>query len=215
MLNTNLTVKQIQYCLRHCGIWKPNTDLMVPNVSYGLLSYEADFIIMTPNGYLTEIEIKRSFEDFKADFKKEHRHNDEKIYHFYFCVPEIILDKVKSYLDKTYLYPSNIPALLTYNELGYITKQKYGYSGAYRNEKPRKLFLEEQLKLAKLAAFRYWSIEEKTTGVEIANIREAYKNKTISDEIINISSSITTETEKTCSNITDINIKTTEDDICF
>ena len=179
MLSTNLTVKQIQYCLRYSGYWNPRSDLMVPNVSWGLLPYEADFIIMTPNGYLTEIEIKRSFEDFKADFKKNHEHNDERIYHFYYCVPVSIKDKVIEFLNETYKYSGerSKPALLTYNELGSITKERYGYSTARRNPKVRKLFLEEQLKLAKLAAFRYWSTEEKTTGAEMKKIRDRYKEE--------------------------------------
>lgn len=179
MLSTNLTVKQIQYCLRYCGYWNPRADLMVPNVSWGLLPYEADFIIMTPNGYLTEIEIKRSFEDFKADFKKNHEHDDERIYHFYYCVPAGIKDKVIEFLNETYKYSGerSKPALLTYNELGNITKERYGYSDARRNPKVRKLFLEEQLKLAKLAAFRYWSTEEKTTGAEMKEIWERHREE--------------------------------------
>ncbi len=172
MIATQLTVKQIQYCIRYCGIWNPRADLMVPNVSWGLLPYEADFIIMTPNGYLTEIEIKRSFEDFKADFKKGHKHDDERIYHFYYCVPVSIKDKVIEFLDESYKYSGerSKPALLTYNEYGGITKERYGYSDAGRSPKVRKLFLEEQLKLAKLAAFRYWSTEEKSTGIEMKAI---------------------------------------------
>lgn len=150
---------------------------MVPNVSWGLLDYEADFIIMTPNGYLTEIEIKRSFEDFKADFKKGHHHNDERIYHFYYCVPESIKDKVIEFLDENFKCTDNKPALLTYDNLGHITKERYGYSGAYRNKKVRKLFLEEQFKLARLAAFRYWGDEEKTTGAELKALRDAYKQQ--------------------------------------
>lgn len=177
MLNTKLTVKQIQYALRYSGIWNPRADLMVPNVSWGLLDYEADFIVMTPNGYLTEIEIKRSWEDFKADFKKDHKHDDERIYHFYYCIPENIFDKVKDYLDSLYTHPLNKPAILTYNEGGNITRQNYGYTGAMRNKKCRKLFLEEQFKLAKLAAFRYWSIEEKTTGEELKGIWRQYQEE--------------------------------------
>lgn len=182
MISTSLTVKQIQYCLRYCGIWNPRADLMVPNVSWGLLDYEADFIIMTPNGYLTEIEIKRSFEDFKADFKKGHHHDDERIYHFYYCVPESIKDKVIEFLDENFKYTNNKPALLTYDNLGGIRKVNYGYTGAYRNKKVRKLFLEEQFKLARLAAFRYWADEEKTTGVELKALWEAHEQEELANK---------------------------------
>lgn len=178
MLDTKLTVKQIQYSLRYWGKWNSRTDLMVPNVSWGLLDYEADFVIMTPNGYLTEVEIKRSFEDFKADFRKDHKHDDERVYHFYYCVPESIFEKVKAYMDELYrLTPRKKPAVLTYDECGGIKDQRYGYTDANRNKKCRKLFLEEQFKLARLGTFRYWAIEEKTTGKELSDIYYESKHR--------------------------------------
>jgi hypothetical protein len=42
----------------------------VPNLSYGLLGWEADLIACTKSGYLTEIEIKISASDWHADKKK-------------------------------------------------------------------------------------------------------------------------------------------------
>ena len=94
-------------------------------------------------------------------------------------MPASIKDKVIEFLNETYKYSGerSKPALLTYNELGNITKERYGYSAARRNPKVRKLFLEEQLKLAKLAAFRYWSTEEKITGAEMKKIRDRYKEE--------------------------------------
>lgn len=55
---------------------------MIPNLSWGLLDYEADFVAISKSGYMTEVEIKRSFEDFKADFSKKHKHDAEQVYYF-------------------------------------------------------------------------------------------------------------------------------------
>ena len=37
--------------------------------------YEADFITITKSGYLTEVEIKISISDFRADFEKQRYHD--------------------------------------------------------------------------------------------------------------------------------------------
>ena len=179
-MDTSLTVQQIQLALHNSGLWNKRSDIMVPNLSWGLLPYEADFVVLTKNGYLTEVEIKRSWEDFKADFKKDHRHNDERIYHFFYCVPESIFDKVKDFLleklkeeakemdEKTKehflshieTFHHRLPAVLTYDEQGHIKRTKFGYSGAYRSH-CRKLFIEEQLQIARLGCLRYWNQQEK------------------------------------------------------
>lgn len=44
---------------------------VVPNVSWGLLPWEADMLIVSKNGYLTEVEIKVSFQDWKIDAEKK------------------------------------------------------------------------------------------------------------------------------------------------
>lgn len=72
---------------------------MIPNLSWGLLDYEADFVVLSKSGYLTEVEIKRSWEDFKADFNKKHKHDADQVYYFYYCVPEKIYDKVISFIQ--------------------------------------------------------------------------------------------------------------------
>ena len=73
-MDTNLSISQIHLALRNSGIWNKRSDIMIPNLSWGLLDYEADFVVLSKSGYLTEVEIKRSWEDFKADFNKKHKH---------------------------------------------------------------------------------------------------------------------------------------------
>ena len=155
---TELTVKDIQALLaEHFGI---RNNIIVPNVSWGLLDYEADLLIMNKSGYVTEIEIKRSWSDFLADFKKdENAHKSEIIYQFWYCVPDSLykdcIDKLKE------VYPDSLdrPNVISYSDSGILNF--HGKSASYCRGKHRKMFLEEQLKLARLGAMRYWSSEFK------------------------------------------------------
>lgn len=100
MADTNLTIEQIEtlivgYADSPFYIRK---NIVVPNCSWGFLNHEADLLIMSKAGYLTEVEIKRSWSDFKADFQKSHTHNDKHIAHLYYAVPESIGEKVFHWL---------------------------------------------------------------------------------------------------------------------
>lgn len=99
-MDTKLTVDEIQIALRNSGIWNKRQDIFIPNLSWGLLNYEADLVIITKSGYLTEVEIKRSWADFKADFKKGHEHDDPRVCHFHYCVPESICERVAELKQK-------------------------------------------------------------------------------------------------------------------
>lgn len=54
-MDTKLTVDEIQIALRNSGIWNKRQDIFIPNLSWGLLNYEADLVIITKSGYLTEV----------------------------------------------------------------------------------------------------------------------------------------------------------------
>lgn len=159
MLDTNLSVEEIELAIYDSYLFNNKTDLFVPNVSYGLLNHEADMIIMSKSGYLTEIEIKRSFSDFKADFKKKHNHLDPCIENFYYLVPISIKDKVMEVLYEKFPdykeKPWVMPGVLVYDEEGVIDKVKESGTG-YRSN-ARKLFLEEKFTLARLGCYRYWN----------------------------------------------------------
>ena len=171
-MDTKLTIQQIHLALRDSGLWNKRTDIMIPNLSWGLLPYEADFVVLSKSGYLTEVEIKRSWEDFKADFKKNHNHDAEQVYYFYYCVPVSIVGKVKEFLMEKYgeRYFLCAPAVLWYDESGNVrvavddNQRCFGshYAASVSpNVKHRKLFLEEQLTVARLGQLRYWSLLEK------------------------------------------------------
>lgn len=49
--------------------------------------YEADFLYITNNNYLYEVEVKISISDFRADQKKDNYHNHPDVRGFLYCVP--------------------------------------------------------------------------------------------------------------------------------
>ena len=159
-MDTKLTIEQIISGLRNSGLWNKRNDIMIPNLSWGLLDYEADFVAISKSGYMTEVEIKRSFEDFKADFSKKHKHDAEQVYYFYYCVPESIISKVIEFLDSHFEHNDRKPAVLIYDENGVV--KAGGYGCRYNPGNHRKLFLEEQLQIARLGTLRFWNLLEKT-----------------------------------------------------
>lgn len=169
MLDTNLSVQDIMLFLRDSGRWNKRTDTMLPNLSWGLLNHEADLCIINKTGYLTEIEIKRSLKDLKADFKKKNFHDDERVYNFYYCLPISIKDKAlevfKEHKDKIIEFyrcnptsdiTNEFPAVIWYDEKGSLTFQGWPMRGGCR-----KLFLEERDKIGRLMSLRYWDVLEK------------------------------------------------------
>ena len=81
--------------------WQSNT--IVPNVYWGLgLRHEADLLVLDQKGRFTEIEIKVSKSDLKADFKKGHSHESSIISRMVFAVPESLVSTVTDLAPKKY-----------------------------------------------------------------------------------------------------------------
>jgi hypothetical protein len=97
MIETKLSVKEIEHIIV-AYLGGVRTNIIVPNLSWGFLNHEADLISIDKNGYLTEVEIKRSFEDFKADFQKDNYHDThERVFRFGYFVPKAILKECIEY----------------------------------------------------------------------------------------------------------------------
>lgn len=149
--------------------------------------HECDMLVLSKSGYLTEIEIKRSWADFLADFKKEHKHDGRGlIKYIFYCVPEGLLEKVYEKLEEQNVCYTGI---VTYDEdlnikrHGCRVKDEDGvYSCHFKEIHPyRKLFLEEQLQVAQCGAMRVVGLKEKIiNGFWVQNnIREQYENNKI------------------------------------
>jgi hypothetical protein len=137
------------------------TNIIVPNVSWGLLSHEVDLLIVRRSGYAIEVEIKISLADFKSDLKKSHHHKEKlnRISKFYYAMPEVIYKKCKD------LIPENagiITCRKRYDEWGKkdeiivnVVKEAKTIRGS------RKLTIEEQFKVAKLGCMRIFNLKNR------------------------------------------------------
>lgn len=67
---------------------------IVPNVSYGLgLNHECDLLALDKKDRFTEVEIKISVGDLRADFKKGHGHKSEYISRLVYALPIELIEK--------------------------------------------------------------------------------------------------------------------------
>lgn len=176
MMDTNLTVKEIENALVFSGWFSIRNDIIIPNLSWGLLNHEADLAILNKIGYLTEIEIKRSLADLRADFKKDIFHGDEHVYRFWYCLPLSIREKAFELFAEHWkrigqLYNVSIdgvnsqkiitthyPYVVWYDENGHLEVEAHKSDTRYG---ARKLFLEERLTVARLASCRFWDMRKK------------------------------------------------------
>ena len=119
----------------------------------------------TNTGYLTEIEIKRSYADFLNDFKKKHSHLSRYIKNFYYCVPFKIKDKVINYLNsienKTD-WRATADVIVFYEDYDWIDIVRVSAV----NEKCQKLSLEQKLYLARLGSMRVITLKKKILRIE-------------------------------------------------
>ena len=130
------------------------------------LWHECDMLVLSKSGYLTEIEIKRSWSDFLADFKKDHLHEGKLIKYFYYCIPECLLEKAYLKLEELKV---SYTGIVTYDEELNLRLHGYRYLGCdgdvryhHKEMHPyRKLFLEEQLQVARYGAMRAVKLKEK------------------------------------------------------
>ena len=144
----------IELALAYRYKWRQN--LIVPNVYYGLhFSYELDLMVVTPSGWATEIEIKVSVSDLKADQKKIHGHHSNRIKSLYFAVPEKLQDVALT------LIPVRAGLFIVRPDL-----EPYEYNKTeivktpITNKTARKITDAERCTLNELATMRIWSLKK-------------------------------------------------------
>lgn len=98
--DTTLTLEQIETIITGYpdSPYYIRQNIVVPNCNWGFLNHEADLLVLNKNKRLVEIEIKRTWRDFMADFKKKHTHDDPKLARFYYAVPISIGERVFKWL---------------------------------------------------------------------------------------------------------------------
>ena len=125
---------------------------VVPNVSWGLLPWEADILVCSMSGYLTEIEVKVTMADWKADFVKEkhrlgfHPAAKSMIKRFYYAAPAPLAAR---FVELS--LPINAGVISVADERIRVLKD------ARDNPGHRKITTEEKLQLARLGSMKLWN----------------------------------------------------------
>ena len=136
----------------------PRSRVMIAcNVSWGWgLNHEADLLVIddTSGGYrATEIELKVSVSDFRADLKKPQAHRSNKIHRLFYAMPVEIFEKVREEIPRG---------------CGVITAKIVDVAGGKnvvatyqrqcRANKNPLLCQKDVLDLGRLQALKYWSL---------------------------------------------------------
>lgn len=157
MKKKNITAKQIEINLANYFNYRQN--LIVPNISWGLLDYEADLLVMSKNGCITEVEIKVSKQDLIRDAEKRHSHNSNLVKYLYFAIPDKLLPFI-DYIPKK----AGILVLSKNNDhyfeefCWYLTVKKIRDAEVNRNLV--KLTDTNRYQFARLGAMRIWKLKK-------------------------------------------------------
>ena len=184
-LKTKLSVAQIQLALRNSDLFDKRSSVIVPNISWGMLPYEADLIGISKSGQVTEVEIKRSISDLCADYKKDHRHDAPCVTYFYYCVPESLVEQSKKVIleneQKRCVVPiteDDCPALLYFTENGSIQHAGFGKAKRFGYHRADD---KDVMDAGRLASLRYWDAAEKLARPE--DFETKAKIRKLQDEI--------------------------------
>lgn len=148
--------------MSHYGV---RQNIIVPNVSWAFLHYEADLVILTGSNYATEIEIKVTKADLKKDKEKRHNHDSELFKYLYFAVPNKL----------TEFALTEIPEKAGLLE---VIDRGEGYQRFVRQVKPavlnnqhRQWKNHERSKLAEIGCMRILGLKEKINRYKISEIK--------------------------------------------
>jgi len=166
--NKNITAKQIEINLANYFNYRQN--LIVPNISWGLLDYEADLLVLNKSGYITEIEIKVSKQDLIRDAEKRHSHNSNLVKYLYFAIP----DKLLPYID--YIPKKAGILVLSKNNDHYFEKFCWYLAVKKFREAEKNLHLikvtdEKRYQLARLGAMRIWRLKKEIEMLKTIKLR--------------------------------------------
>lgn len=158
-LLTKRTVKEIEDLIVGNDI---RENLYVPNVSWGFfVEHEADLVKVSRSGFLTEYEIKRSWSDFVADFKKRSYHSDDRISEFYYVVPKVMAQAASKFIDESSMRLYGPGIYYFSEESGWLSLQR-----KCNRPKGTKMYVEDMYEIARLGTLRYWSLRRKNTEYE-------------------------------------------------
>ena len=136
-------------------------NYIIPNVSWGFDIHECDLLVISSkSNYVTEVEIKISLSDLRADFKKRHNHNDSqnRIKYLYFAMPEVLISYAEDILPKSV-------GLIEIKEIKVNGYNNYYEANFYRKaeqiKNSRALTDDEVFSLLRLGCMRVWNLKYK------------------------------------------------------
>jgi hypothetical protein len=133
--------------------------IIVPNVYWGLgLKHECDMLVLDNKGRFTEVEIKVTASDLKADFKKSHEHKSQFISRLIYAMPKELCEKHADLIPK-YCGIISVSAIL-YKGIDYplIKAEHYRLSKHDKTkETPHQSVVNDFMRLG---CMRIWSLKE-------------------------------------------------------
>jgi hypothetical protein len=133
--------------------WREHS--IVPNVFWGLnLRHEADLLVLDKAGRFTEIEIKVTLSDLKADFKKRHGHYSKIIGRLIYAVPDKLVEYAKEHIPKE----SGLISVRWNQYIGkFVATWVYTCKHQKGTEKPDAKKIQ---KFLELGCMRIWSLKQ-------------------------------------------------------
>ena len=156
---------EIELCV--AGFFDYRQNLIVPNVADGMGLHECDMLVVTPTGYATEVEIKISASDLKADAKKHHRHASDMIKLFYFAIPESLTPYIQHIHERAgiMIIKRRLAFHWDYMSDKKICDGEKDYCEIIRaprvNSAAKKWEAKDRLALMRLSTMRIWSLKRK------------------------------------------------------
>lgn len=148
-----MNAKQVELAVEN--YFNARQNLIIPNVSWGFLPYEADLVVIRKSGYLLEVEIKVSKADLIKDKDKNHSHNFNKFKQLYFAIPEKLLPHKEHIPERAGILVCSIHS---------YENKKYYKAKLVRTPKTNEadpIGLKDQYELARLGALRIWALKRR------------------------------------------------------
>ncbi len=133
------------------------SNLIVPNVHWGMDLHECDLLLVTKAVYAWEIEIKVTKADLKKDAEKRHGHRSERIKHLYFAIPTYLEDSIEYIPERAGIITVAPKSEKLWTRCKIIRKPE--------TNKAAQPFSDcERYKVARLGALRIWKLKDKLTA---------------------------------------------------
>jgi len=127
-------------------------NIIVPNVCFNWGVMECDMLVVDDKNRVTEIEIKVSISDLKADFKKPHKHNHKNLSRLIYAFPIEMLERALP------IIPSNC-GIITVESVNDLYFKASWYRQCRHDKSKQPLTDKEVINLTRLGCMRIWSLK--------------------------------------------------------